>query len=258
MTLFVGNSYTETLFIHEDSVNQLYGSDPSTSVCGDQTITVTSESFIAYTDDSDGGYLTILTSDRANLGDHSIQVTWTMDGYPSVTEVQPMTLTFVELVEPATDPEDQLFTLYIDTDGAAFSVDLFTISPVAESSDFTITYEVLLSNGSDLPSFLTWSESSSSLDFIISGAEYSDEGGHIVSISATATLISDPTSTYTLATDDFTVTIIDPCHDTLFLADSVEDIVLEIDESGSITLPILTDTINDLYGTDSINSVCGT
>jgi hypothetical protein len=67
-----------------------------------------------------------------------------------------------------------------------FSVAYFTMTPTSQSSKFTITYSVTKSDGTDIPSWLTYVDSGTDLDFTADSNSASDKGTYTIMISATS------------------------------------------------------------------------
>ena len=67
-----------------------------------------------------------------------------------------------------------------------FSVSYFTLSPSTMSSRFTRSYTVTLDDGSALPSWITWTDSGTDLDFTVYTTDVSKRGTYTIKITATA------------------------------------------------------------------------
>ena len=77
-------------------------------------------------------------------------------------------------------------------------------------------------------------------------------------ISATSTPLSGGSTGIQSMT--FNIVLNDACSSTKFLEETISDMGQFIGSAVpvlSITLPVLTDTTNQLYGTDAKNSICG-
>jgi hypothetical protein len=90
-----------------DTTNNMFGSDPSNSICGSQTISLT---------DSRGSspdYIIDLeakTDDLSLMGEHTLDCAISLDNYPSVTTTLSLTLILYGLVAPTT-PDDIEYTV---------------------------------------------------------------------------------------------------------------------------------------------------
>jgi hypothetical protein len=67
-----------------------------------------------------------------------------------------------------------------------FSGAYYSISPAAARSSFNITYTVTKSDGTTIPSWLTWSDSGTDLDFRVYSTTNSDKGTYTIKITGTA------------------------------------------------------------------------
>lgn len=162
---------------------------------------------------------------------------------------------FCELVPPTA--ADITFDPSVASSSWVFSVDLFTVNDPAVTSEFDITYTVTLADGSAIPSLLTWAESASSLDFVGSDVKFEDAGDYDILITARATM-SD--GQYAEWTTDFVLTVLDLCLATALVEDQtiLSERAYLLGTTVTETLFTLDDTTNQIYGTDSANSVCGT
>lgn len=72
-----------------------------------------------------------------------------------------------------------------------FSSSYFTISPSGYSSYFDIEYTVTKSDGTTKPTWLTFTDSGTDIDFRVYSNSLSDVGTYTISLTATATITSD-------------------------------------------------------------------
>jgi hypothetical protein len=67
-----------------------------------------------------------------------------------------------------------------------YSVAYFSITPSVAKTEFTISHTSTLSDGSALPSWLTFTDSGTDLDFKIYSENNNDKGTYSIKITATA------------------------------------------------------------------------
>lgn len=82
-----------------------------------------------------------------------------------------------------------------------------------------------------------------------------DRGSYTVLYIAIVTLTNDQ-GTSTTNVDSFTITVPDSCLSNAFVDQSISS-AYAFQENFDVTLPLLTDDINVLFGSDPNNSVCG-
>jgi hypothetical protein len=90
----------------------------------------------------------------------------------------------VDLIDPSTMSATQTYTIATTT--KTFSVSYFTISPSTMSGHFTLSYTVTQDDGTALPSWITWTNSGTDLDFTVYTADNTKQGTYTIKITATA------------------------------------------------------------------------
>ncbi len=94
-----------------------------------------------------------------------------------------------------------------------FSAAYYTISPTVATSSFIISYTVTQSSGTSIPSWLTWSDSGTDLDFTVYSTNNSDIGVYTIKITGSAK--QDGVLVDTLS-NTFTITLNDGCPFTAY------------------------------------------
>jgi hypothetical protein len=74
----------------------------------------------------------------------------------------------------------------IATTAKTFSVSYFYITPTSHAWHFSIKYNVTQEDGTALPSWITWTDSGSDLDFRVYTTDNSKHGTYSIKITATA------------------------------------------------------------------------
>jgi len=78
----------------------------------------------------------------------------------------------------------------------------------------SLTHQVFKSDNSALPSFVSKSVSSTSVDFTFAATDQADNGDYVIRLTTTAVDASTGSKTKTI---DFTLTVPDPCADTKYV-----------------------------------------
>jgi hypothetical protein len=104
-----------------------------------------------------------------------------LTSYSGVKKYVPMTL-YVCKMSPSS-VSAQSYTIF--KTAATFSAAYYTISPSEAASDFVITYTVTQSDGTAIPSWLTWTDSGTDHDFSIYSTDNSDKGTYTIKLTGT-------------------------------------------------------------------------
>jgi uncharacterized membrane protein len=94
------------------------------------------------------------------------------------------TQTTVDILVPATMSSSQTYTIATTT--KIFSVSYFTISPASMDEHFWYSFTVTQEDGSALPSWITWTDSGSDLDFSVYTTDNTKHGTYSIKITMTA------------------------------------------------------------------------
>ncbi len=133
-----------------------------------------------------GNTWTIATKDSTLQGSHTIDVTYTLDRYPTKQIVLSFITRLFKLMSPNTLAAQ---TYQVGTTALSFSSSLFTFSPSA--SDMQITYTFTLASGSQLPTFISTVIGTNSIKFTVSSNSNLDVGSYTLMILATLSPITN-------------------------------------------------------------------
>ena len=126
--------------------------------------------------------LSFYETDSKWVATRTLYVKYYLKSYSTISKTLTMKVNICKMYVSSVTA--QTYTIF--KTALSYSAAYYSISPVAAKSSFVITYTVTKSDGTSIPSWLTWSDSGTDLDFRVYSTTNSDKGTYTIKITGTA------------------------------------------------------------------------
>ena len=126
--------------------------------------------------------LSFYETDSKWVATRTLYVKYYLKSYPTISKTLTMKVNICKMY--VSSVAAQTYTIF--KTALNFSAAYFSISPVGIKSEFNITYTVTKSDGSAMPSWLTWTDSGTDHDFSIYSINNNNKGTHLIKITGIA------------------------------------------------------------------------